>query len=77
MGDPPCQFRDGPTGPTNVSPDVVLQRERQPHSICIYIWYSVNANTLQLAAMESMQFGHALDKISREIKLADPSLGPV
>ncbi len=34
-------------------------------------------DTLPLAAMESMQFGHALDRILRKILLADPALGPV
>ncbi|EJK61126.1 hypothetical protein THAOC_18432, partial [Thalassiosira oceanica] len=33
--------------------------------------------TLPLAAMEAMQFGHALDRILREILLADPAHGPV
>ena len=32
---------------------------------------------MPLAALDAMQFGHALDRILREIILADPSLGPV
>ena len=58
-------------------PGVVPQRERRPRWICDYSWWNVNADTLPLAAMESMQFGHALDRILREILLADPALGPV
>ena len=58
-------------------PGVVPQRERRPHWICDYSWWNVNADTLPLAAMEAMQFGHALDRILREILLADPALGPV
>ena len=37
----------------------------------------VNLETLLLAAMEAMQFGHALDWILREILLANPAHGPV
>ena len=59
-------------------PGVVPQRERRPHWICDYSWWGVNADTtLPLAAMEAMQFGHALNRILREILLADPALGPV
>ena len=58
-------------------PGVVPQRERRPRWICDYSWWDVNADTLPLAAMEAMQFGHALDRILREILLADPSFGPV
>ena len=42
-----------------------------------YSWSDVNAETLDLAAKESMQFGHALDRILREILLSDPALGPI
>jgi hypothetical protein len=58
-------------------PGVVPQRERRPRWICDYSWWDVNADTLPLAAMEAMQFGHALERILREILLADPSFGPV
>ena len=58
-------------------PGVVPQRERRPCWICDYSWWNINNDTLPLAAMESMQFGHALDRILREILLADPKLGPV
>ena len=42
-----------------------------------YSWWDVNDDTLPLAAMESMQFGHALDHILRKILLANPAFGPV
>ena len=58
-------------------PGVVPQRNRRPRWICDYSWWGINANTLPLAAKESMQFGHALDRILREILLADPKNGPV
>ena len=58
-------------------PGVIPQRNRQPRWICDYSWWGVNADTLPLAAKESMQFGHALDRILREILLADPIHGPV
>ena len=37
----------------------------------------MNDETLPLAPKEAMQFGHALDRILREILLADLKLGPV
>ena len=58
-------------------PGVVPQRDRRPRWICDYSWWGVNDDTLPLAAMESMQFGHALERILREILLANPALGPV
>ena len=58
-------------------PGVVPQRERRPRWICDYSWSKVNDDTLLLAAAESMQFGQALDRILREILLADPKHGPV
>ncbi|KAL3810349.1 hypothetical protein ACHAXA_003078 [Cyclostephanos tholiformis] len=58
-------------------PGVVPQRERRPRWICDYSWSQVNEDTLPLAAVEAMQFGHALDRILREILLADPAQGPI
>ena len=58
-------------------PGCVPQRNRRPHWICDYSWSDVNTETLDLAAKDSMQFGHALDHILREILLADPALGPI
>ncbi len=58
-------------------PGVVPQRERRPRWICDYSWWNINRDTLPLAALEAMQFGHALDRILRELLLADPTLGPI
>ncbi len=58
-------------------PGVILQRNRGPRWILDYSWWDVNSNTLPLAAMDAMQFGHALDCILREILLANPAFGPV
>ena len=58
-------------------PGVVPQRDRRPRWICDYTWSGVNAETLPLAAKEAMQFGHALERILREILLANPAHGPV
>ena len=54
-----------------------LNEKGRPRWICDYSWSNVNADTLPLAAMEAMQFGHALDRILREILLANPAFGPV
>ena len=58
-------------------PDVIPQRDQRPRWICDYTWSEVNKDSLPLAPLEAMQFGHALDRILRELILADPALGPV
>ena len=57
-------------------PGVVPQRDRRPRFICDYSFSEVNKNTVPIAPMEAMQFGHALDRILRHILLADPRFGP-
>ena len=37
----------------------------------------MNKDSLPLAPLEAIQFGHTLDRILRELILADPALGPV
>lgn len=58
-------------------PGVVPQRGRRPRWICDYTWSGVNQDTVPLAAMEAMQFGHALERILREILLANAAHGHV
>ena len=57
-------------------PGVVPQRDRRLCWICDYTWSEVNKDSLPLAPLEAMQFGHALDRILRELILADPACGP-
>ena len=56
-------------------PGVVPQRGRRPRWIVDYSYYGVNKDTLPLIKEESMQFGHALDRLLREILLAAPTNG--
>ena len=56
-------------------PGVVAQHGRRPRWICDYTWSNVNQDTIPLAAMEAMQFGHALERILREILLANVNHG--
>ena len=58
-------------------PGVVPQQYHRLRCICNYIWSGVNHYTLPLAAMETMQIGHSLKSILREILLANPAHGPV
>ena len=58
-------------------PGCVPQRDRRPRWICDYSFYGVNDNTNPIVPLDSMQFGRALDRILRQILLADPSKGPV
>ena len=54
-------------------PGVVPQRDRRPRWICDYTWSKVNKDSLPLAPLEAMQFGHTLDIILRELILANPA----
>lgn len=58
-------------------PGVVPQRDRRPRWICDYTWSGVNQDTAPIAPKDAMQFGHALDRLLRQILLANPSDGPV
>ena len=58
-------------------PGVVPQQDFRPRWLCNYTWSKVNHDTLPLAAMEAMQFGHALKRILHKILLANPAHGPV
>jgi hypothetical protein len=58
-------------------PGVIPQHGRRPRWIVDYSYWGINEETLPLAALESMQFGRALDRILREILLANPEHGPV
>jgi len=56
-------------------PGVIPQGGRRPRWIVDYSYYGVNDETLPLIKEESMQFGHALDHLLREILLANPTNG--
>ena len=58
-------------------PGVIPQRDRRPRWICDYTWSGVNDDTLPLAPLEAMQFGHALDRYLRELLLSNPAWGPL
>ncbi|KAL7523132.1 hypothetical protein ACHAWF_000389, partial [Thalassiosira exigua] len=58
-------------------PGVVPQCDHRPWWICDYSWCDVNNETLPLAALESMQFGHALDRVLSDFLLSNPAYDPV
>jgi hypothetical protein len=55
----------------------VPQRDRRPRLIVDYSFSDVNAETVQLAPPEAMQFGRALHRVLRRIVEADGRYGPV
>ena len=57
-------------------PSIIPQRDRRLRWICNYTWLHVNQETLPLAALEAMQSEYALNRILKEIIIADSSLGP-
>jgi hypothetical protein len=56
---------------------VVPQRDRCPRVIVDYTFNGVNADSLWLAPLEAMQFGHALQRLLEAINNADPWYSPV
>jgi len=58
-------------------PGVVPQRGRRPRTICDLTFSGVNADTVNLAHPEAMQFGNALRRLLYQIYRADPTWGPV
>ncbi|KAL7502250.1 hypothetical protein ACHAXN_000251, partial [Cyclotella atomus] len=58
-------------------PGVIPQSGRCPRWIRDYTWSGVNQDTVPLAALEAMQFGHALECILGEILLANSKHGHV
>ena len=56
---------------------VAPQVGRRDRMVADRSWSGVKAETKPVVPVESMQFGHALERIIREILLADPALGPV
>ncbi len=58
-------------------PGVIPQCDCRPCWIVDHSWWDINADTLPLAAMDAMQFGHAHNQILCKILLSNPLLGPV
>ncbi len=56
---------------------VVPQRDRRPRVIVDYSFANINADTIPLAPMESMQFGRTLDRVLHRIHHANRRFGPV
>ena len=73
---PWCLVKDLPG--LRVSPlGIMPQRERQPRLIVDHSFCGINAETVQLAPSEAMQFGRALERTLQKIRHADPHHGPV
>lgn len=65
-------------GTLRVSPiGAVPQRDRRPRLIVDYSFSDLNAETLQLAPAEAMQFGRSLQRVLKRIVEADARYGPV
>ena len=61
-----------------VSPmGVVPQRNRRPRLIVDLSFYDINADTVNLAPKEAMQFGRTLERILYQIRHSNPRFGPV
>ena len=55
---------------------LVPQRGRRDRMISDYSFFGVNAETLQLAPMEAMQFGRTLKRLLQKIHRANDRFGP-
>lgn len=58
-------------------PGVVPQRDRRPRWIVDYTFSGVNQDTAPIVPPDAMQFGHALERLLREILFSNPAHGPV
>ena len=58
-------------------PGMKVERDRIPRWLGNYSYFKTNADNLPVAFLSSMQYGHTLDHLLREIVFADPALGPV
>ena len=53
------------------------QRNRRPRLIVDLTFYGINADTINLAPKEAMQFGRTLERILYQIRHSNPRFGPV
>ena len=57
--------------------DLVPQMNRRNRMISVYSYFDVNADTLNIAPAEAMQFGHTLWRLLYRIHHANSNFGPV
>ena len=50
---------------------------RRPKWIGYYSYSNLNAETLTIAALYTMQYGRMLDRLIREVVITEPALGPI
>ena len=60
-----------------IPPGVKEERDRRPRWLRNYIYSSVKAKSLTIAALFDIKHVQALDHLIREVEIADPALGPV
>ena len=61
-----------------VSPlGIMPQRKRRPRLTVDHSFCGINAETVQLAPSEAMQFGRTLERTLQNVRHADPHHGPV
>jgi len=62
----------------HISPmGVVPQCQQRLHPIMDYMFSGINTETLPIATMDSMQFGHTLNRLLHRIVEVDPQNGPI
>ena len=61
-----------------LSPPVVQEdRDRKPWWLGYFSYSNLKPKKLPIAALSVMQYGQALDRLIREVVIAEPALGPV
>ena len=53
------------------------ERYQRPRWLSDYIYSNLNSKTLPIAVFSAMQHGRAIDRLIREVVIADPTLGLV
>ena len=64
-------------GPRLIPPRVKEERDWRPRWICDYSYSNINVDSLLILPPYSMKYGRALDRLIREVVIADPTLGPI
>ena len=73
----PYLVSQGLSGLMQILPNIKVERDCWLHWLGDYIFSKINAETLPLTDVDSIQYGCALDQMMREIVFGDPKLGRV
>ena len=60
-----------------IPPEVNEYQDWRPRWIEKYSYSNINSNSLPIVSISAMQYGRALERLIREVVIADPFLGTI